>query len=652
MIGTSVQRYDIEEELGQGGMSVVYRGRDSTLDRDVAIKVLHKHLAKKKENRERFRREAQAIARLQHDRIVDVYDYSREEDDKSFIVMEYVPGQTLRQFVEQHGHPPPEVAAMIGAVLADALAHAHDHGVIHRDLKPENVMVSDDGTLKLMDFGIAHVADAETMTQTGSLLGSPAHMAPEIIDGKEVNRSSDIFSLGTVLYWLATGEFPFKGDNAPHLLRQVLECDYDDPEAVEPHISRQLSRVICRCLSRQPEDRYGSVDELRQALEASVETVGSFDIDEELDDYFHDPDGYLEAFEDEIVDRLIELGRAAMQRDEIPAAIAHFNRVLSYDPSNQVVLEELEELEEPEISRAQIGLAAALAAVAVGTIVYVGTRSEPPVGAVVERARVELSAAVERAGDRQASRAVAEFARRQASTIRRTRSDVLARFSAAGRARSVVERSRLLSEVIAGEETEEVEAARPVAPDPPDDPPEPVESTGESSDEEPKAETAETFTYRFKILPLAATVYIDGERMSVPQVLSGVELTRGRHRIKVVSPGCHAYENEFRVDGPARSKITIALDWKDASVKVLSNRAAVVYLNGDKSQPYQVGANGRDARIPVSFGEADSDGASSRKQLTLEIRPRSDLQIVRQQTVTLRPGERTSVNVQFPSETR
>ncbi|HZI05251.1 MAG TPA: serine/threonine-protein kinase, partial [Archangium sp.] len=174
-IGRNIGRYRILEELGSGGMSVVYKGLDTALDREVAVKVLHPHLANKSESRRRLAREAKAVARLHHPNILEVFDFSAEGAQDAFLVTEYVRGRTLKEYVDELGRLElPELAAMILHEIAAALAHAHESGVIHRDLKPENVMVREDGVLKLMDFGIAKLLDIEErMTVTGALVGSP-----------------------------------------------------------------------------------------------------------------------------------------------------------------------------------------------------------------------------------------------------------------------------------------------------------------------------------------------------------------------------------------------------------------------------------------------------------------------------------------------
>ena len=228
LVGRHIGRYRILEQLGQGGMSVVYKGLDTALDREVAVKVLHPHLSHKEESRKRLAREAKAVAKLRHPNILEVFDFAGIDAEDAYIVTEYIRGQTLRQYAVSNTFDPPEIAAMVIHEIAQALAHAHEAGVIHRDLKPENVMVREDGVLKLMDFGIAKIIDRDDkLTMTGALVGSPAHMAPEIIEGEETGAEADIFSLGTMLYYFATGRLPFNGPNTTATLKKILDCVYD-----------------------------------------------------------------------------------------------------------------------------------------------------------------------------------------------------------------------------------------------------------------------------------------------------------------------------------------------------------------------------------------------------------------------------------------
>ena len=243
-------RYRIIEEVGQGGMAVVYRARDEKLSREVAVKVLHAHLLAEPESKARLQREARAVAKLNHDGILQVFDYSGEGDASSYIVTEFIDGQTLKQFLANRKLPVPELAALIVIAMGEALCHAHSLGILHRDVKPENVMVRKDGALKLMDFGVAQVVDLERMTVTGQILGSPAYMAPEVLDGRTLDFRSDVFSVGVMLYQMVTGVLPFTGKNPHEVLRRVSEGRFADPRTVNRLVSDQLARVIARALAR------------------------------------------------------------------------------------------------------------------------------------------------------------------------------------------------------------------------------------------------------------------------------------------------------------------------------------------------------------------------------------------------------------------
>jgi serine/threonine-protein kinase len=335
LVGRHIGRYRILEQLGQGGMSVVYKGLDTTLDREVAVKVLHPHLAGRVESRKRLEREAKAVARLHHPNILEVFDYSGEAASDAFLVTEYIRGQTLRQFITDEALQPPEVAAMVVHELASALAHAHEAGILHRDLKPENVMVREDGVLKLMDFGIAKILDRdEKMTMTGALVGSPAHMAPEIIEGEEAGAEADVFSLGTMLYLFATGKLPFIAPNTTATLKRILDCVYDDPRQVVPTVSDELAEIIGNCLQRQPSSRFPSAGKLRDALAEYLATVGLTRPHEELAKFFLEPRGYRKELTPRITSALLTQAEKLIADKKSAKAMSALNQVLAHEPSN------------------------------------------------------------------------------------------------------------------------------------------------------------------------------------------------------------------------------------------------------------------------------------------------------------------------------
>jgi len=329
-----LDRYVVECEVGQGGMAVVYRGTDLVLNRPVAIKVLHQHLAQKPEARARFAREARIIARLKHPNVVEVYDFSGEDSDRAFIVAEFVEGMPLSDFLSRYGPMPPEVAALVTGVVARALHHAHEQGVIHRDVKPENIMVRRDGVLKLMDFGIAHVVDMEHLTMTGAIIGSPAHMSPEQVDGKALDARTDIFSLGTMFFLLSSGMYPFNAETASGLLKQIVEARVPDIRAIRPGFPEDLYRVLRKMMARSPADRHASASEVADALEAAVAELGLSRDQAELARYLTDPEGYAEELRPRLAAARLRRAQAFLRAGKPALAIRELDGVIANDPDN------------------------------------------------------------------------------------------------------------------------------------------------------------------------------------------------------------------------------------------------------------------------------------------------------------------------------
>lgn len=336
-LGTSLKdRYQIQEELGRGGMAVVYRARDAILQRDVAVKILHAHLADRKVARQRLRREAVAVAKLSQDHILKVYDFSGEDENgPAFLVTEYVRGTTLRALLDEHKDLPCEVGAMIGVVLAEALAHAHKEGIVHRDIKPENVMYrTEDGALKLMDFGIAKLFEEKELTMTGGLLGSPAHMAPEVIEGKTADARSDLFSLGTMVYLFATGDYPFWAQNPHALLRQIAQGKFKDPEVVRPAVGKKLSSIIKRSMALDPQNRFPDAESFAQELKAFLLELGIDQPQKELGAILKDPEGEGQRLKERVIEALLVRAREALRLGKKGEVLRHLNRVMGYDPEN------------------------------------------------------------------------------------------------------------------------------------------------------------------------------------------------------------------------------------------------------------------------------------------------------------------------------
>src|SRR5690348_6096653 len=304
-------------------MAVVYRGTDRSLKRTVAIKILHRHLADDQEARDRFEREAQAVAKLRHENILEIFDYSSKAEAESYIVTEFIDGETLKQFITARPIVYPEVGAMVILQVARALAHAHGAGILHWDLKPENVMIRSDGVVKLMDFGISHMVDLERLTVTGQLLGSPAYMAPEHVEGRPLDFRTDVFALGIVLYQLTTGKLPFEGKNPHEVLKRIAECKFLDPRQANPRIGNRLGRIILKAMAAMPDDRYPAIGEMVMALEAYLEESGlAHDkIPAELARYFSAPASYEQALKARLVDTLTRTGQEKLSGDNRAAAL-------------------------------------------------------------------------------------------------------------------------------------------------------------------------------------------------------------------------------------------------------------------------------------------------------------------------------------------
>ena len=437
-------KYELLEEIGHGGMATVYRARDVRLGREVAIKIIHKHLRENAEVGTRFIAEARAAANLHNPGIVEVFDVSSEDDSERYLVVELLRGATLRKVLVDHRDMPPEVGAAIVLELCEAVEHAHEAAIIHRDIKPENVLVElpEDRALanargaaesaehdsarpvlaavptpsssrregraqpapvadasdtqpshrdalasgetgprrrseaaeaadvaekaekseriklrererevakkaraeglgviiKLTDFGIAKILDAQGVTSTGQVLGSPAHMAPEQIEGGDVDGRADVFGMGVLLYECMVGHLPFEGNNPAQVLRRVLDGVYPSAEREQPPVGKVYSQILDRALARQAEDRYANAEVMREALAAELSRLGIATPRTELESYFDDPEVWSAEHEKRLIGRLCDLGSEARKRGDAVAAASDYNRALAYAPNDPQLL--------------------------------------------------------------------------------------------------------------------------------------------------------------------------------------------------------------------------------------------------------------------------------------------------------------------------
>jgi tRNA A-37 threonylcarbamoyl transferase component Bud32 len=279
MVGELIAgRYELEELVGTGGMSSVYRAHDRLLERTVAIKMLHEHHSRDEDYVERFRREARSAAKLSHPNIVTVIDRG-QADGRQFIVFEYVHGQNLKQLIEKQGRLPVRTTLELGIEIGSALAFAHDAGLVHRDVKPQNVLLGN-GDVKVTDFGIARSVDVKSgLTETGAVLGTSDYIAPEQASGGEVDALSDVYSLGAVLYELLAGRPPYGGESFVAVAMRHVNDPVPSVDDVRPEVPPRLDAAIRRAMAKDPADRFGSMAGFVAELEACLGGLGRPDSD-------------------------------------------------------------------------------------------------------------------------------------------------------------------------------------------------------------------------------------------------------------------------------------------------------------------------------------------------------------------------------------
>src|SRR5829696_3929904 len=267
VIGTEISgRFRIEERIGSGGMSTVYLAWDPTLERWVAIKLMHRDISSDPDQLERFRREARTVARLNHPHVVTVID-AGEDEGNPYIVFEYVEGETLKERIKRCGRLPVAEAVAYAIEIARALSAAHAQRLVHRDVKPQNVLIDGEGRAKVTDFGIARSLEAQGLTATGRVLGTTDYVSPEQALGHEVTGQSDIYSLGIVLYEMLTGETPFKADTQVAVAMRHVRDPLPDVQRRRPEISASLAAVVERATAKETQNRYQNVGDMVHDLE-------------------------------------------------------------------------------------------------------------------------------------------------------------------------------------------------------------------------------------------------------------------------------------------------------------------------------------------------------------------------------------------------
>ena len=363
-VGTPLGRYLLLDVLGHGAMASVFRARDSQLGRDVAVKVMGMTIATRGEGAERFRREAHAVAALKHPGIVEIYDFvDATAEEPSYIVAELIEGPTLRRLMDQRqARLLPEVAALIGLPLAEALATAHARGIVHRDVKPDNVMLEHSGDrsrVVITDFGVAHITGLETMTASGALVGSPAYMAPEQARAHEIGPGTDIWALGVLLYEMATGCLPFPGKDPFCVIAGIVQGSFRRPSQIAATVGPRFERVVLRCLRPNLADRYANAGELAADLRELAGEAGLVPEQPALHRFLDDPAKFEAELRPKVADAAVAQARKRAHRGELARALAEIGRATAYMPDHSGANALLKKLSAGRTALRVVGIAVA-----------------------------------------------------------------------------------------------------------------------------------------------------------------------------------------------------------------------------------------------------------------------------------------------------
>lgn len=277
MIGQYVKNYKITAHLGEGGMGTVFRATDDVLGRDVALKMLHAPLLKQPQFLDRFKKEARVLAQLLHPNIALIYNFI-EQDENHFMVMEYVEGKNLESLLKQYKTLSHKTITAVFFQALEGLRHAHRKGILHRDIKPSNLNLTPDGTVKLMDFGIAIMVGEQRLTQANRIVGTVEFMAPELIQGKEPSIASDIYAIGVTMYELLTGKLPFESNTDYNLMQEILKKKPVSADKINASIPKALANIVMKALEKNPEQRYTDAKAFQQALLTAFPDVKDIDL--------------------------------------------------------------------------------------------------------------------------------------------------------------------------------------------------------------------------------------------------------------------------------------------------------------------------------------------------------------------------------------
>jgi len=340
-----IVNFELNELIGSGGMANIYKGVQLSLDRPVAIKLMHPHLTLNEGFVVRFENEAKQAAQLVHPNIVAIIDYGHQGNEY-FIAMEYIDGQNLKEIMTRTKRLPLEIALLIARKVVAGLKYAHSNGLIHRDIKPANIMLSSDGRVMITDFGIAKNHNDLSITATGQMIGSPAYMSPEQAAGRPIDHRCDIFSLGIVLYEIITSEKPFKGDTYQEMMTSIISGNVITPSQLRVDVTPEIENVISKAMKKDIESRYQDTEELASDIEHLLESFVIPSPKKLISEFLKNPIRTTEKLRSDRISKHMEsaLYLVNLGHGRLDDAVKEFENVLRFDKNNKLAKENLERL--------------------------------------------------------------------------------------------------------------------------------------------------------------------------------------------------------------------------------------------------------------------------------------------------------------------
>ena len=656
-------RYELQRELGQGGMATVFLADDTRLDRQVAIKVLHRHLIRDTEHCARFRREAESIAGLSHPGLVQIHDLLEKPGEFLAMVIEYVDGPSLRELLDDCPPMPPELAATTLLPVLEALQHAHDRRIVHRDFKPENILFDEHSQPRLADFGIAHVIDQQTLTDTGAILGSPAYMSPEGVLGKSIDARTDLFAVGSVLYRMVTGRLPFVGLTPNSIMQDITVGDYERADHICERVGRRFSAIIDRFLSTDPDDRPPSATQAAELLRQFVaESMG--DQTPDLARFVAAPVDYPSELEKQLFDDLLQQAHQAASTADRARALDIAERLMAIDTDDPRPVELLDSLHDTGSAPRRKTIAVAVFAIVIAATAavtgwaFLQSPQKPtpqPTAATAPDHETDPDHEHETDPDPDPDHETET----DPDTDHETEIDPEPEIDPDTETETEIDPDtdtetdpdpetdhETETETDPDHETEtdpepeiDPDTETEIDPDTETEPEiDPETDPDPELDPEPDPDPA-TRTVSFQLVPASATLTVNGDEFDALDASGGIDLTYGTHTVVAEGPGAQTTRKDLDVHEDTDPRQPVVLDWKDGYIRVAVDRDALMWVD-DADSPQTIDPT-QDHLVPVTFGPADE--VENRREVTVRVAPRDDLQNATERTVEVRPDSETPV---------